>query len=324
MEPAVATEGLQKRYGRSWAVRGVDLVVEAGQIYGLLGPNGAGKSTTMRMLLGLIRPTAGHVRLFGRSIGLDGVTEPGLVGALVEAPALWEYLSGYRNLAMVAGLSGAVSAAELEWALRRVRLWGRHRDRVKTYSHGMRQRLAIAQTLVPRPRLLVLDEPAGGLDPEGLIEVRDLLRELAADGVTIMLSSHLLHEVEQTCTHVGIIARGELLASGRVDELLGAEERYQVQVTDEQAAERVLSSLAAVREHQRVGEREYAVWLAEGGPEALNAELVRAGVGVRGLARRHTALEDIYMELAGASRASAEAIGSAMQELPANLEGGPE
>ncbi len=298
MSGAIALRQLGKRYGRKWAVRGLDLVVEPGQIYGLLGPNGAGKSTTIRMLVGLIRPTAGEVFVWGRKIGVNGVAEDGGVGALVEGPAFYEYFSGYRNLAMLAGLSKKVSGTELEWALHQVRLWGRHRDKVGSYSHGMRQRLAIAQALVPRPRLLVLDEPAQGLDPQGLTEVRELLKELVAQGTTVLLSSHLLHEVEQICTHVGIIAKGELIASGTVAELLASDEGYEVTVASAQAATAALAQMALVREFSQDAEDTFTVWLHEDEPQQLNAGLVDAGVGVKGLRKKRTELEDVYLQLA--------------------------
>ncbi len=298
MSAAVALRQLSKRYGRKWAVRGLDLVVEPGQIYGLLGPNGAGKSTTIRMLMGLIRPTSGEVLIWGRKIGVNGVADDGAIGALVEGPAFYGYFSGYRNLAMLGGLSQPVSAEELEWALRQVRLWGRHRDKVASYSHGMRQRLALAQALVPRPRLLVLDEPAQGLDPQGLAEVRQLLKALAAQGTTVLLSSHLLHEVEQVCSHVAVIAKGELIASGTVAELLAGDEGYEITVADAQAAASALARIALVRRFSQSAEDSFTVWLHEDTPQRLNAALVEAGVGVKGLRRKRTELEEVYLRLA--------------------------
>jgi ABC-2 type transport system ATP-binding protein len=300
MSEAVALAGASKRYGSTWAVRDLDLSVESGWIYGFLGPNGAGKSTTIRMLLGLVRPTSGAVRIWGEQVGRDGILGDGVVGALVEGPAFYEYFSGHRNLAMLAGLSGRVRPDELEWALRKVKLWGRHGDKVGTYSHGMRQRLAIAQALVPRPRLLVLDEPAQGLDPQGLAEVRDLLVELADEGMTVFLSSHLLHEVEQICSHVGVIVDGSLITSGRVCDLLASDGAYEVRVSDIGGAETALREMRLVRELRRTGEDTVAVWLHEDKPEALNAGLVQAGIGVQGLREKRAELEEVYLQVAGA------------------------
>ncbi len=302
MTCAVEFHCLRKRFGRAWAVRGLDLCVQEGQIYGLLGPNGAGKSTTLRMLMGLLRPTDGEVRIWGHPVGTGGVPDNGAVGALIEEPAFYEYLSGYRNLRMLASLSGNVASDEVDQALRTVRMWERRADRVSSYSHGMRQRLGIAQALVPRPRLLVLDEPTNGLDPAGMAEVRELLRELASGGMTILLSSHLLHEVEQICTHVGVMARGKLIASGTVDELLTGDGGYCVRVRDVLIAGKTLADLPLVRQFQVAADSSYyTVWLHEDHPEELNAALVYAGAGVFELSACRTELEDVYMTLAGNS-----------------------
>lgn len=299
MSCAVEFRGLKKKYGRAWAVRGIDLCVQAGQIYGLLGPNGAGKSTTLRMLMGLLRPTEGEIHIWDRAIGINSVPDNGAVGALIEEPAFYDYLSGYRNLSMLASLSGNVPTDEIDRALHTARMWERRADKVGSYSHGMRQRLGLAQALVPRPRLLVLDEPTNGLDPTGMAEVRELLRELAAGGMTILLSSHLLHEVEQICTHVGVIARGKLIASGTVEELLTGEGGYRVSVRDVPVAEKILADLPLVRQFQSAADSSYTVWLHDDRPDELNAALVHAGAGVTELSARRTELEDVYMQLAG-------------------------
>ncbi|MFO7946932.1 MAG: ABC transporter ATP-binding protein [Armatimonadota bacterium] len=221
------------------------------------------------------------------------------IGALVEVPAFYEYFTAWRNLQMLASLSGPVDIGEMEWALRAVRLWGRHHDRVSDYSHGMKQRLGIAQALVPRPDVLILDEPAQGLDPGGLAEVRDLLRDLAADGMTIFLSSHLLSEVEQICSHVGLIVSGKLIAEGPVEALLGGEHRYTLCVTSGDSLPALLRDDPIVTEFEAVAADTFVVKLAEDRPEALNARLVEAGVGVRSLAPRKTNLEAFYLQLAG-------------------------
>src|SRR5438067_6174308 len=205
--------GLVKRYGALTAVAGVDVTVEVGDVYGYLGPNGAGKTTSLRMMLGLIRPGAGTVRLFGRDPwetvrALDGVA------GFVEAPTFYPYLSGRRNLELLAAFDGNGAEARIEEALERVELSERGNDKVGGYSHGMRQRLGIAAALLRDPKLLLLDEPTTGLDPAGIRDMRDLVRGLAERGMTIVLSSHILAEVEALCDRVGILRRGRVVFEG--------------------------------------------------------------------------------------------------------------
>ena len=195
---AIQTHSLCKRYGKNLAVKSLDLQVARGEIFGFLGPNGAGKSTTIRMVLGLIRPTAGHSEVLGRRSGSVASRERGRVGALVEGPAFYDYLylSGRRNLEILAAMSGGETCPRIDETLDLVGLLGRDREPVRNYSHGMKQRLGLAQALLPRPELIIIDEPATGLDPEGMAEVRDLLVQLNREqGMTVFLSSHLLHEV---------------------------------------------------------------------------------------------------------------------------------
>lgn len=224
MDPDIIlqTFGLGKRYGRRWAVRDLDLTVRRGDVFGFLGPNGAGKSTTIRMLLTLIRPTTGRVELFGERLGRHRAALR-RVGGLVERADLYLYLSARRNLEIVAALRGDGSHADIDRVLDLVGLLPRAGDRVKTYSHGMKQRLGIAQALLGSPEFVILDEPTTGLDPQGIKEVRELIRRLAQTGtVTIFLSSHLLAEIEQTATHMAIINQGVLAVQGRVADLLAA------------------------------------------------------------------------------------------------------
>lgn len=298
---AIQTTGLRKRYGRLEAVRGVNLQVPVGRIYGFLGPNGAGKSTTIRMLMGLIRPTTGEVRLFGHRVGLSGPPAGAGVGALVESPAFVDYLSARRNLQMLADLSGGATPARLERVLELVGLARRQRDRVRTYSQGMRQRLGIAQALLPHPRLVILDEPALGLDPQGLVEIRDLLLRLRdEEGMTIFLSSHLLHEVQLTCDEVCVIVRGELVASGSVDELLRVRAGQVVaEVDDVPRAAEVALGLPFVNSAQADPAQAGALRaLVDPACVAdLNAALVGAGVRVMSLAPDRPDLERVYLEL---------------------------
>lgn len=220
-EPILHTQRLGKRFGKRWAVRNVDLSVYRGDVFGFLGPNGAGKSTTIRMVLSLIRPTEGEVRLFGHSLRGERRASLARVGGIVEKPDFYLYLSAVKNLEIVGALTGGVSRRRIDEVLDVVGLLDRGRDRVKAYSHGMKQRLGIAQALLTDPELVVLDEPTNGLDPQGMKEVRELIRSLAKDRQkTIILSSHLLHEVELVANRMAIIHQGELAVQGEVRELL--------------------------------------------------------------------------------------------------------
>src|SRR3954469_15212197 len=205
--PPIEVRGLVKRYGEITAVDGVDLTVEAGDVFGYLGPNGAGKTTSLRMLLGLIRPTEGSVRLFGRDPQLSVTALEGVAG-FVEAPRFYPYLSGRTNLELLAALDGDGAEARIDEVLDVVELRDRAGDRVGGYSHGMRQRLGLAAALLRRPRLLLLDEPTTGLDPAGMRDMRALVRRLAGDGITVLLSSHLMDEVEALCNRVAILRAG--------------------------------------------------------------------------------------------------------------------
>ena len=231
--PPVATSGPVKRYGELVAVNGVDLTVERGDVFGYLGPNGAGKTTLLRMLLGLIRPTAGSARLFGRDPLIDGAKALDGVAGFVEGPRFYPYLSGRKNLQLLADYDGGDARARIESVLEVVELRDRAKDRVGGYSHGMRQRLGIASALLREPRLLLLDEPTTGLDPAGMRDMRDLVRRLAGEGLTILLSSHLLYEVEELCNRVAIIRKGSIVYDGGLGELLAtATTGYRLRTTE--------------------------------------------------------------------------------------------
>ena len=248
-ELVIQTDGLTKRYGHVLAVDGLSLDVPRGRIFGLLGPNGSGKTTLMSMLLGLVRPTAGNFALFGNSPEAGGLNRQlHRIGALIETPTFYPYLSGRNNLAYFQGISGHEDPAELDSLLEQVGLGGRGGDKFQTYSLGMKQRLGLAYTLIGDPELLVLDEPTNGMDPAGMAEVRDLIRSMASENRTVILSSHLLNEVEQVCDSVAILSHGRLIAQGDVAELL--QERGQPQVrlrtTDDRKAYEILNALAWV------------------------------------------------------------------------------
>ena len=297
----LATAGLSKHFGRLRAVDGLDLAVPAGCVYGFLGPNGSGKTTTIRMALGLIRPTAGRVEVMGRNLAhrARALAE---VGAQVESPAFYNYLSGRRNLELLAALTGPVARGAIDAALARVRLDGRERDKVRTYSQGMKTRLALAQALLPRPRLLVLDEPTNGLDPQGMKEVRELIRDLARDdGITIFLSSHLLAEVQQVCDRVAVIHKGRLVAQGPVAELLRGDGEVCVRCDE---PERAAVAARAVAGEATVTADGLRVALAEEAVPELVAALVAAGVRVREVVRERRTLEEFFLGVTGQQEAA--------------------
>ena len=216
--PALEVRGLTRRYGSKAVVRDLDLCVQPGDIYGFLGPNGAGKTTTMRMILGLIRKNAGEIAIFGDA---DPVAARRHLGGIVETPRFYPYLSGRDNLRVLAAYGPGVTPARIEELLQLVQLGERARDQVKTYSLGMKQRLGIAQALLARPKLLMLDEPVNGLDPAGMKQVRELIRTLRDEqGLTVFVSSHLLHDVEQLCDRIGIIQDGTKITEGPVADLV--------------------------------------------------------------------------------------------------------
>jgi ABC-2 type transport system ATP-binding protein len=302
-DAAVSTRELTKRFrGGQLAVNGLDLDVPWGAVYGFLGPNGSGKTTTIRMLLGLISPTRGSVRLLGRPVPQHAAAVLPRVGALIEGPAFHPYLSGYANLARLDAADRtadpATSRARTNAALDRVGLLAAARKRYRAYSLGMRQRLAIAAALLQPRDLLILDEPTNGLDPQGTREVRNLIEALAADGATVLLSSHLLPEVEQVCSHVGVMDNGALVAQGSLAELrASATPEIRVDTREPEAARQTFLrlGLAGARRH---GSGVTAV-LGEAVPEEVCAALVADGVPVRGFAVSRADLEDVFVQLTG-------------------------
>ena len=295
-EPVVEVRGLSKRFSRSvLAVNDLSFQVEQGQICGLLGPNGAGKTTALRILLGLIKPTGGDAFLFG-SRARPGSPELKRVGAIIETAAFVPHLSGMKNLKLWWEAGGTRFAnADLEGALAVAGLGDAVHRKVKTYSQGMRQRLGLARVLLGRPDILVLDEPTNGLDPGELREVRQLVRRVADAGSTVLFSSHILGEVEQTCTHAVVMDKGHLIASGSVAELIGSSGTVYLEVDDVDAARRVLGQLTMV---ERVDDETpgLAVGINGGSRSELVAALVRAGVGVETVTARRR-LEDAFLGL---------------------------
>ena len=245
----IQTDGLTKRYGHVLAVDGLSLSVPRGRIFGLLGPNGSGKTTLMSMLLGLVRPTAGSFTLLGKSPERGGLDQQlHRVGALIETPTFYPYMSGRNNLAYFQGISGYGDPHELDTLLEQVGLGGRGGDKFQTYSLGMKQRLGLAYTLLGDPELLLLDEPTNGMDPSGMAEVRELIRGMGDQNRTVILSSHLLNEVEQVCDSVAILSHGRLITQGDVSELLQerGQPKVRLRTTDNAKAQDILNALAWV------------------------------------------------------------------------------
>ncbi len=297
---AVSTEGLVKNFGSHAAVGGIDLRVPTGAVYGFLGPNGSGKTTTIRMLLGLVRSSQGSIQVLGRAMPDHLAEVLPRVGTLVEGPAFHPYLSGRANLrrldAADTGADPRTSSQRIEAALERVGLAAAAGKRFRVYSLGMKQRLAIAAALLQPRDLLVLDEPTNGLDPQGTREVRNLIGELAADGTTVLVSSHLLSEIEQVCTHLGVMTDGKLVAQGTVAEVLGSTPVMRLTTPDVEAARGVLTELGG-SDVVVLGDRLDA--RAELDPEDVVAALVAAGVRVRGFEVVRPNLEDRFIALTG-------------------------
>jgi len=303
--PALETSRLGKRFSGLVAVDDLNLSVREGDIYGYLGPNGAGKTTSIRMMLGLIKPSSGKVAIFGRSLRRDFKAAIGQVGAMVEGPAFYPYLSGIENLKLFGRLSGGVSRPRLEEALGLVGLSRRGKHKVKVYSQGMRQRLGIAQALLHHPRLLILDEPTNGLDPQGMREVRNLIRRIRdEEGVTVFLSSHLLGEMEMVCDRIGIIHRGRVIGEGRMDDLIGSDSdvvSLQVDPEQDQDCRRFLQD--------RFGTEAQVVrrgWLEFPKQEIdtyqVNRSALAAGLRVASISTRHRTLEEFFVGLTGESQ----------------------
>jgi ABC-2 type transport system ATP-binding protein len=300
---ALATRGLAKRYGSRVALDGLDLRVPAGVVYGFLGPNGAGKTTTMRILTGLVRADTGSVEVLGKPFGRRDRRRLFDVGALIEAPSFYPFLSGRENLRALAASGAPTPAARIDELLELVNLKERASDRVSGYSLGMKQRLGIAGALLSDPKLLLLDEPANGLDPAGIAGMRETLRALAAAGKTVLVSSHILSEVQQLADVVGIVARGRLVREGTIETLLREEGMVRVRVTagEVPTAGPILEAVAgpgAVTAEQGPEPGWLAVRFDPGRAAELNRALAGAGV-YAGRVEGGTTLEALFLELTG-------------------------
>ena len=305
-DEALRVRGLTKKFRNGvMAVEGLDLTVSRGDVFGLLGPNGAGKTTTLRMIMGLVHPTAGSVALFGEPAG-PGVAVLERVGALVEGPGFVPHLSGLENLRQWWRYGGRdLSESNMDHALEIAGLGEAVNRKYKTYSSGMRQRLGVAQAMLGNPDLLVLDEPTTGLDPQQMVEIRAMIRSISASGVTVFLSSNLLAEVEQVCTHVAIMNKGRLVSAGTVEQLTAGANVVYLEVDDVAGAQRTLASTPGVRsvKSQVPG---LAVELDGIDRSEVVSVLVHASIGVRTVMARNR-LEDAFLEMLSAPPGAGEA-----------------
>jgi ABC-2 type transport system ATP-binding protein len=302
----VRARGLVKRYKEVLAVDHVDLNVQTGDVYGFLGPNGAGKTTTLRMALGLITPTEGVVELFGRDPMRDGARALEGVAGFVEAPRFYPYLTARKNLELLAALDGASAKERIGEVLEIVELTPRAGHRVGGYSHGMRQRLGIAAALLRRPRLLILDEPATGLDPAGMRDMRSLIRRLADEGITVLLSSHQLPEVQDLCDRVAIVDRGRVVYEGALADLRrqgGA--GYRLHTSDDGRALEVAREQHGI-EFAAIGEHGLSFQAEEGDVGGLSLALGAAGIAILALTPELATLEDLFFRLTESDGASGD------------------
>ena len=301
--PAITTTGLTKQFrGGQLAVNDLEMVVPRGSVYGFLGPNGSGKTTTIRMLLGLVYPTRGSHQLLGTPMPNGSAHVLPKVGSLVEGPAFYPQLSGPANLARIDAAARTADPGTAEEritaALERVGLLATKKKHYRAYSLGMKQRLAIAASLLQPRELIILDEPTNGLDPQGTREVRGLIREIATGGITVLVSSHLLAEVEQICSHVGVMRTGRLVFQGTLDELRArGAARIEVRTTEVERAAEIFGKLGLA--DVRTAEGDVSAQLADQAPERICRELVYAGVPVAGLNTLKPNLEELFVELTG-------------------------
>lgn len=313
-ETVLSVQGIKKKIGRKEIIKGVSFEVRAGEIFGFLGPNGSGKTTTIRMLVDLIKPTEGRILVCDQDVNRNPELALGHVGCIVENPEMYGYLTGWENLEHFARMQEGITRERITEVVEIVGMDKRIHDKVKTYSLGMRQRLGIAQALLGNPRLLILDEPTNGLDPLGIKELREFIRKLADRGMSLFISSHLLSEIQLMCDRVAIIARGEVIAVGDVDELVSQADTYTVWQLDKPEEGRVM--LASDPEVKMVGDTEHQIdeSLLTGMPDAIITvmepehiprrvqDFVQAGIGVRSVQRVAPSLEELFLRLTEGER----------------------
>jgi ABC-2 type transport system ATP-binding protein len=290
---------VQKRFGQRLAVDDLSFSVGRGEIYGLLGHNGAGKSTAIGMMLGQVWPTAGTVKVCGHDVAADRGAALQNAGAIFETPVFYDYLSGWRNLEILSTYTAPTPAARIGEVVDWVGLTGREHSKVRTYSHGMRTRLALAQALLPRPELLILDEPSDGLDPEGIHEMRETILRLRRElGLTILLSSHLLNEVEQLCTRIAILQQGKKVFEGTVAEVRSGDGRVELKTPDFAAAARLLLDHGLI---ESTAEDRFIALAAGKSTAEVARALVAGGMAVEGIWQHEQTVEDFYLKLVKSS-----------------------
>jgi ABC-2 type transport system ATP-binding protein len=289
----LSIQGLTKRYGSITAVSNLDLEIERGSVFGILGPNGSGKTTTLGVLLDVTRPDAGTFSWFGKP---PDKTQRKRIGAILEVPLFYPYLSGKQNLELVAKIKD-LSGTDIDEALRTVDLYDRRNSHFRTYSLGMKQRLAVASTLLGQPEVLILDEPTNGLDPRGIAEIRNIILNVASKGVTIVLASHILDEVQKTCTHMAVLEKGKKLFSGRVDEVLNDAQWVELAAENMAGLQMMLKEADFVDNIQEEGEK-YVIKLKKPMSQAaLNSFFFSKGIVLTHLALRKKSLEKYFLDL---------------------------
>lgn len=286
-------KNLRKQYGKITAVDSLDLEIPRGTIYGILGPNGSGKTTTLGMVLDVINRTSGEYLWFGE---IGNKESRKRIGAILEAPLFYPYLSGYNNLRVVAQIKGA-DLSEIDPLLEMVGLVERKNYPFKTYSLGMKQRLAIAAAMLRKPEVLILDEPTNGLDPQGIVEIRELIRRIGSQGVTILLASHLLDEVEKVCSHLAVLQKGKLLYSGPVSEMKPGQAMFILQSPEMEKLETVVSQMPAFQRAELVEGKLIVTFTQDPEPSSLNIHLFNSGVALSHLVVRKSTLEEQFLEL---------------------------
>lgn len=295
-EITLSIKGLRKRIGKREIIKGLDFELKSGEVFGFLGPNGAGKTTTIRMLVGLIRPTAGSIHVCGYDVKKDFVKALSHLGCIVENPELYPYLTGMENLQHFSRMIPNFDSEHLEYVVKLVRLQDRIDDPVKTYSLGMRQRLGIAQALLGKPKVLILDEPTNGLDPMGIREMREFIRFLAEkEGLTVLVSSHLLSEIQLMCDRVAVISKGRIIKVDTVSNLLNLQEQLVWKVTPVEKGTKLLQAATSVT----LDEENRLVTPFSEKSSLLNQLLVENGVEVHEIQRKVPTLEDLFLELTG-------------------------
>jgi len=301
MEPVLQVEGLTKSIKGRTLVDRISFDIRRGEVFGLLGPNGAGKTTTIRMLVGLAQPSAGRIRIEGHDLAGDRSQAMRRVGAIVENPELYPYLSGLENLRQFARLSGQVTDSRIKEVVELVGLTDRITDKVRRYSLGMRQRLGVAQALLHSPSLLILDEPTNGLDPSGIREFRDLLRRLAQEGTSVLISSHLLAEIELVCDRIGVIQQGKWVTTSSVVDLQN-QSRHNRLLLHVDHAQRALEALGRIAADLQASVEEGDVLAIDSPSGSLNpifALLLAADVDIRRVEEKISTLEDVFLEMTG-------------------------